>query len=383
MGGIIGAALMVSDTIAHDINNLLMIVAGCCERLTRQAALTPAQVAELERIALATNQAASLTSQLIATNRGTDVGPSATDLAEALRRGVHLLEHSLGDGVRIEMRLGARNAWVPMSDGQISQVLINLALNARDAMPDGGVFTISTGVLALDATAAATHRLPAGEYVDLEVRDNGSGMDAETRAHAFERFFTTKAAGRGTGLGLPSVKRVVEWCGGTIDLRSVPGHGTRFTILLPLVDEPPPHDLPADDQSMLRAHAGETVMVAEDEPVVREIVASLLRGLGYDTLEAASAEEALAALSAHRIDVLVSDIDLPDLNGVELAGRLAAKSPATKVLFMSGYGDEGSLPSGIPHGSAFMQKPFTGPALAQKVRDMLDATPSASPAGPR
>jgi CheY-like chemotaxis protein len=374
---------MLSDTIAHDINNLLMIVAGCCERLIRQSAVTPAHVAELERITLATNHAAWLTGQLVAANRGVETPLGSADLGEALAQGTRLLEHALGEHIRIEMHVTPRQTWVPLSEGEITQVLINLALNARDAMPEGGVLTISTDVVDLDASVATPHRLTPGEYVTFEVRDNGAGMSPETRARAFDRFFSTKPPGRGSGLGLASVKRVVERCGGAIDLHSTSGEGTRFTMLLPLIGTPPPSDAPREDEAVVRAHPGETVLVAEDEPVVRDIVASILRTLGYDTLEASSAEEALAVANRQRIDLLVADVDLPGLSGVELADRLAGDSPGTKVLFMSGYGDEGSLPSNVVRASAFMQKPFTGRTLGQKVRDVLDMTRSPSSAGPR
>ena len=374
---------MVTDTIAHDINNLLMIVSGCCDRLAGQTALTPGQAAELERISLAANQAAWLTSQLVPTARGVISSPEATHLADALGRAARLLEQDLGEHVRVDMRLSSRRTWVPMSEGQVSQVVTNLVLNARDAMPRGGLITIVTDTLTLDGPAAATHRLPPGDYVDLEVRDNGAGMTLETRARAFDRFFTTKAPGKGTGLGLASVKRVVEWCGGTIDVRSIQGRGTRFTMLLPLVGEPKVGDAPASDERGLRARPGEAVMVVEDDPVIRDIVASILAALGYRTAEAPSGKEALARVSEQRLDLVITDLDLPDVHGGELAARLEAAAPGTKVLFMSGYGDEGSLPSGALEAGAFLQKPFTSRTLGEKVRGLLDGPPSAGSAGPR
>jgi CheY-like chemotaxis protein len=370
---------MPGDTVAHDINNLLMIVAGCCERLMRQTALTPAQVAELERISLATSHAATLTAQLVATSRGLDPGPQqSTDLAAALGQAVRLLEHALGERIRIELTLSEARVWVPMGDGEVTQVLINLALNARDAMPNGGVLSISTIIVGNEAGAAGTNSPLPGDYVRLEVRDNGSGMDSETRARAFDRRFSTKPGGRGSGLGLASVKRVVERCGGSIELGSAPGRGTRVTMLLPVVDGGSAPESPAADEPSLHARPGETVMVAEDEPVVRDIVASILRALGYETIEVGSAEEVLKATSARRIDLLVADIDLPDVNGIELGARLATSSPGTRVLFMSGYGDEGSVPHDVLHAAMFLQKPFTGFTLGQKVRAMLDATAGAA-----
>jgi signal transduction histidine kinase len=227
---------MESDILAHDISNLLMIVAGCCERLSANSGLTADQRAELERISLAANHAAWLTAQLKSANHERPRAAGGSDLAAALRRGGRLLEHALGERVTIEMRLAPRTTWVPLSDGEVTQILVNLALNARDAMPHGGILGISTAVVAFDQRTGETARLPAGEYVSLEIRDTGSGMTPETRAHAFDHFFTTKGDGRGAGLGLASVKRIVQQSGGMVDIRSMPGAGTRFTILLPLTE---------------------------------------------------------------------------------------------------------------------------------------------------
>lgn len=360
---------MLSDILAHDINNLLMIVAGCCERLGAQSNLTPDQRAELERISLATNHAGWLTAQLMAANRARPASPPrVTELGAALELGARLLEHALGDRVKIEMQLVPDTTWVAMSDGEVTQILINLALNARDAMPHGGVLGIATTLVTLDERSAETRRLAAGNYVSLEIRDTGSGMTAETRAHAFDRFFTTKADGRGTGLGLASVKRIVQQSGGTVDIRSMPGAGTRFTMLLPMT-EPPAHGAAeAANEGVARARAGERVLVAEDEPVVRDIIASLLRGLGYHAIEASSAEEALATSLDQPVDLVLADVDLPDMSGRDLAERLAERSPATRVLFMSGFDDDAA---GRASG-AFLQKPFTGSTLGRRIRDLLD-----------
>ena len=368
---------MVSDLLAHDINNLLMIVAGCCERLGSQQNLTAEQRIELERIAIATNHAGWLTAQLMAASRERSGPPAVTELGAALGQGARLLEHALGDRISIEMRRSPEAIWVPLNDGEVTQILINLALNARDAMPDGGVLSVATSMVAFDERAAETLRLAPGEYVSIEVRDTGSGMSPETRARAFDRFFTTKSEERGGGLGLASVKRVVQQSGGTIDVRSMPGSGTRFTILLPVAEAPAAASSAAHEAST-RARAGERVLIAEDEPVVRDIVASLLRDLGYETIDAASAAEALDIAVNQRIDLLLADVDLPDMSGRDLAERLAARAPVTRVLFMSGFNDERA--AGLHVDAAFLQKPFTGSALGRKVRDVLDGT--AAPAEP-
>ena len=359
---------MLSDILAHDINNLLMIVSGCCDRLAAQANLTPGQRAELERISLATNHAGWLTGQLLAANRERPAAAPVTELGAALGVAARLLEHALGERIRIDMQLAPHMTWVPMNDGEVTRILVNLALNARDAMPHGGVLGISTTAITLDERAGETLRLPAGKYVSLDVRDSGSGMTAETRAHAFDRFFTTKSDGRGSGLGLASVKRIVQQCGGSVEIRSVPGTGTRFTILLPVVDAPTVDAADASADAAMRARPGERVLVAEDEPVVRDIVGSLLRDLGYDIVEAASAEEALLTATDQRVDLVLADVDLPDMSGRDLAERLAHQSPATRVLFMSGFAEDlENRGSG-----AFLQKPFTGATLGRKIRDVLD-----------
>jgi CheY-like chemotaxis protein len=266
------------------------------------------------------------------------------------------------------MHLAPRPTWVRMNEGEVTQILINLALNARDAMPHGGVLAISTAVVALDEHAAETLRLAAGEYVSLEIRDSGSGMTTETRAHAFDRFFTTKADGRGSGLGLASVKRVVQQNGGSIDVRSMPGAGSRFTILLPLAKAAGATAPEPSSEDVLRARPGERILVAEDEPVVRDIVASLLRGLGYQTIEVASAQDALTTALNESVDVVLADVDLPDMNGHDLAVRLTERAPAARVLFMSGFNEET-----VARGSgAFLQKPFTRTALGRKLRTILD-----------
>jgi two-component system cell cycle sensor histidine kinase/response regulator CckA len=244
-------------------------------------------------------------------------------------------------------------------------------------MPDGGRFTIRTQPVRL--TSEASGGLPAGAYVELTVGDTGTGMANETRARAFEPFFTTKAAERGTGLGLATVARIVQQAGGGIRLDTAPGAGTVFSILLPLQTMAPAH--PVDPEHPAATPSGsETALVVEDDPAVREIVATMLRDLGYRALEAAGLADAMAAIQTEgrRIDLLVSDVMMPDLNGPELADRLRAEVNGLKVLFMSGYNDDDGLAVRLAMpGIAFIRKPFTRVALARCVRDVLDATPGA------
>jgi CheY-like chemotaxis protein len=362
----------LAANLAHDLNNLMMIVAGSCERLSACSALSEHHRREIERIVTAVNHASWLTNQLLAGSRGAGASSGTTDLAAALVQTLRLLEHSLGHGITLEMDLTPLPTWVRMSKGAIAQVLINLAINARDAMPEGGFLKIVTERQTLDAAAAEARGLAEGDYVRLVVRDTGTGMSAETQARAFDRLFTTKPAGRGTGLGLASVRWAVEQCGGSVNLHSATGEGTVFTILIPIAAEARISDVAADD-ARLATSLGETVLVVDDEAVVREIVAAMLRDFGYTVIEAASADEALAvASSIGRIDLLLADIAMHEVSGLELARQLAAIAPDVKVLFMSGYDDRVQYAEAADVKGAFLQKPFTSSRLGQRVREVLE-----------
>jgi hypothetical protein len=362
---------LLTGGIAHDFNNLLMIVAGHCEKLRAQQTLTDAQRAGLEQIAVAADHAASLTTQLLALSRRSTAESGAIDLHAALTQTGRLLDRTLGEQMMVDMQLAAEPAFVRLNRSDVGQILINLAMNARDAMPAGGRFSIRTRLVALaegDVSGAA-----AGRHVELTVSDTGAGMSAETRERAFEPFFTTKASDRGTGLGLSTVARIVKQSGGAIGLESAPGEGTRFTILLPVI--PPGDAAPAAlDQDASVPMGSETALVVEDDPAVREIVAAMLRGLGYRALEAAGLDDALSVLRDEaRVDLLLSDVIMPDSSGPELAARLTQESPGLKVLFMSGYNEEPAGGGGAePVESATIRKPFTRAALAQRVRAVLD-----------
>jgi len=373
----------VAGAVAHDFNNLLMIVVRCCEHLLEAPGLEPEHRTELEQIALAADHGAALASQLLALTGRTHAEPHPIDLAAAVSQTLRLLRRPLGDRIAVRSVPGAEPAWVRMHEGEVGQVLINLAINARDAMPDGGVLTVTTGRLTLDEAGAARRGLAAGTYVTLQVGDSGFGMTEDVRARAFERFFSTKPAGRGTGLGLASVADVVRMRHGAIEMRSEPGEGTEVTILLPLVS-PDAGRLPArgGDAPVQRARPGERVLVVEDDPVVRDIVGSILRELGYETAEACSGADALARAGAgdRPFDLLVTDLALPDIPGEELAGRMAEACPATKVLFISGYADQAAPPAHDTAGAPFLQKPFSGRVLGRKVREVLDA-PAPAPRG--
>ena len=371
----------LASTIAHDLNNLLMIVAASCERLSATA-IPAGSRAEIERISVATTHASALTAQLLAAGRGARVHSGATDLGTALIQTARLLEHSLGRAIDIEMNLSPLATWVGMSEGAIAQVMINLALNARDAMPGGGRFAVSTSLVTLDDASAAARAVTPGRFVRLDVCDNGTGMSIETRARAFERFFTTKPEGRGTGLGLASVQWAVEQCGGAVELHSASGAGTHVSVLLPVVEPGAPASV-APSEALLKAPAGEIILVAEDEPVVREMVAGFLRGFDYTVIEAGGAEEAMTLLtSAPRIDVLLADIAMPDGSGLELAKQFANRSPETRIVFMSGFDDGVSAVPTSEQSIVFLQKPFTSRTLGERVREAL-ARPTTAAADQR
>jgi two-component system cell cycle sensor histidine kinase/response regulator CckA len=368
---------LLAGGIAHDFNNLLMIVAGYCESLRKAADLPDAQRTGLEQIAIAAEQATSLTAQLLALSRRAAVEPAIMDFHAALEQTRKLLDRTMGDDIAIAMELAAAPVHVRMNRSDVGQILINLAINARDAMPSGGTFTIRTTVVSIRPEVTRPDLTP-GAYVELTVSDTGSGMAPETRARAFEPFFTTKSAGAGTGLGLASVARIVKAAGGEIHLESSPGAGTSFVILLPLQSASGTATEASDRQDLSLA-GSETALVVEDEPAVREIVATMLRDLGYRTLEASGLSDAIAVAVADEgpIDILVSDMVMPDVDGAELARRLRQRLPALKVLFMSGYNDDEGPPGSEPStAESFIRKPFTRLTLARKVREALHTQPT-------
>jgi len=288
------------------------------------------------------------------------------DLVKNLGR---MLRRLIGEDLALLTELGPDLGAVRVDPGQVEQVLVNLAVNARDAMPDGGRLTIRTANV--DVSEAA--ELPIGRYVLIEVADTGTGMDAATMARAFEPFFTTKERGKGTGLGLASVYGIVRQSGGHIGLTSAPGAGTTFRIHLPRVDAPvdAAHEAPAVAPP---AAGTETILVAEDEQMVRVLVRKVLEQAGYTVLLAGGGSEALQLAERHTgpIHLLVTDVVMPGMSGRELARQLVTKRAGTKVLFLSGYADDAVARHGVLEpGTAFMQKPFTPSALARRVREVL------------
>lgn len=372
---------LLAGGVAHDLNNLLTIVAGSCDTLRTRDGWPDAERSRLDSIAVAADQAASLTGQLLALSRPTVAGADVIDLHAALLQTGRLLDRTIGKDISIEMPLASTLVFVRMSRSDVGQILINLAFNARDAMPDGGIFRVSTRTRTLGTERPHGRQLPPGDYVELTVSDTGTGMAAETRARAFEPFFTTKPSERGTGLGLATVARIVQQCGGEIQLETAPGRGTTFSIFLPI--QQPDRAVPVDVEEPQAAPRGsEAALVVEDDPEVRDIVGTMLRDLGYDVVEAAGSADALSAVraSARRIQLLVADVMMPGATGPELAERLRHEVPGLKVLFMSGYNEDGTAENVERAEAAFIRKPFTRLALARRVREVLDTGRAAASA---
>jgi CheY-like chemotaxis protein len=328
------------------------------------------------QIGQAAERAAGLTRQLLTFSRQQVLEPKVLDLNALVAGAERLLRRLLGEEVRLVTKLEPYLSRVRADPGQLDQVILNLAVNARDAMPQGGTLTFETRNLGLHPAYAA--RLPGlrlGRYVVLAVTDTGCGMSPEVQARIFEPFFTTKGVGKGTGLGLAVVHGIVEQSGGHLEVCSLPGVGTTFRLYLPAVQEAATAAA-ADEPSAPPAGRGETVLLVEDEEAVRALSLLLLEGLGYRVLEAANAEEALRLVDegGQKPDLLLTDVVMPGRNGRELAEALRRQDPGLKVLFQSGYTGEVVVGHGVVEGEmAFLQKPFTRDALAKKVRAVLDA----------
>jgi CheY-like chemotaxis protein len=286
-----------------------------------------------------------------------------------------MLRRLLGERVELATELDPGLGYVNADPAQLEQVIVNLALNARDAMPDGGRLTIATRETSV-SDVEPEHAMSPGDYVVLSVSDTGSGMSPEVQQHVFEPFFTTKAEA-GTGMGLAMVYGIVKQSGGYVWCDSVPGKGTTFTIYLPRVGAPA-HELPAPTPASL-PRGSETILLVEDEAFVRHVVREMLESCGYEVVEAANGEDALAADEGHAVDLLVTDVVMPGMTGAELARRLGERRPGLKAIYMSGYTDDALGRHGVlEDGIAFLQKPFTVDLLAHKVRDVLGAREAAA-----
>ena len=366
--------------VAHDFNNLLTVILSYSDLLLEDLPAGSAPRDDIGQIRKAAQGASELTRQLLAFSRQQVLQPKVVDLNAAVTGIERLLGRVLREDIQLRCTLADDAGAVRVDPGQLEQVLMNLAVNARDAMPQGGQLTIETGNVDLDEAYMQAHPMAApGRYVMLAVTDTGMGMDAATQARIFEPFFTTKDVGKGTGLGLATVQGIVQQSGGFIWVYSEPNHGTCFKIYLPRVDEPVSA---AASESVDSTRGTETVLVVEDVAAVRAVIRKMLERYGYRVLDAADGEAAVrvADASGEHIHLLLTDVVMPNINGRDLAALFAKTRPTTKVLFMSGYTDDAIVRHGIlEEGIAYLQKPFTPQSLAWKVRGVLDAG-SARPA---
>ncbi len=361
--------------IAHDFNNILTVILSYASVLVRSHGLSPGARADVDQIVEAAKRAAQLTRQLLSFSRHQVLQPHVLDLDAVIADMRKLLARLLGEDVELRCEPSRATGRIYADAGGIGQVLMNLAVNARDAMPHGGTLTIATDDVVLDEAKARPIGIAAGAYVRLTVRDTGIGMDAATKARLFEPFFTTKGVGVGTGLGLATALSIVQQSGGAITVDSEPGAGATFAIYLPRTDRTAAERV---TQRPPRATRGtETVLLVEDDASVRELATRVLASDGYRVLEAASADEALAIAhetKADAIDLVLSDVVMPGMSGIEMWQRLRELRRDMRVLWISGYTDDNVERRGLDSsGPGFLRKPFTPEMLAARVRDALDA----------
>ncbi len=360
--------------VAHDFNNLLAVIFGHCEMLAMKLPLDSPGRDSVDQIGRAAERAATLTRQLLAFSRQQVLEPQVLDLNLLVADMEKMLQRLIGENVRLITILQPGLNRVLADAGQIDQIIMNLAVNGRDAMPQGGSLTLQTRDLELDAAhAKAESGLRPGRYVLLSVSDTGCGMTPEVQARIFEPFFTTKGVGQGTGLGLSVVPGIVQQSGGHIVVHSLPGIGTTFKIYLPAVGELATRPLQSAPVKPVRG--SETILLVEDEVPVRKITTLLLESLGYQVQVATSGEEALRLAQGNRekLDLLMTDVVMPGMSGRELAEVLRARDAGLKVLFQSGHSGATLVCHGVVDTEvAFLQKPFTLDALSRKLREVLD-----------
>jgi len=366
----------LASGVAHDFNNLLTIIMGYSDLLLERVSLPDGMRSPVKEIEKAADQAASLTRQLLAFTRKQVLQPHIVDLNSLLTNVDKMLRRMIGKNIELVTHLPSGLGRVNADPGQIEQVITNLAVHARDAMPQGGQLTLEAANVELDSSYASSQEsvLP-GHYVMIAVSDTGIGMDAETRARVFQPFFTAKQRGEGMGLALATLYGIVRQSEGHIWVYSEPGKGTTFKVYLPRIDQAveviAPTQVPVDELS----RGSETILLAEDEEAVCSLVRGVLESRGYDVLETKGANDALEIGERHKkhIHLLLTDVVMPQMSGRELAEHLAPLHPETKVLYMSGYADHAVVQHGLlDPGTVFLQKPFTPDALTLKVREVLD-----------
>jgi CheY-like chemotaxis protein len=368
--------------VAHDFNNLLTVITGFCELLLRTHDLDDPSRALVEEILRSGERAATLTRQLLAFSRKQMLLPQVISFNAVVADMEKMLRRVIGEDIDLVSVPGPDLGYVLADKGQLAQVILNLVVNARDAMPRGGKLTLETANVYFDEAYAATHpEVRPGAHVMLAVSDTGCGMTEEVRAHVFEPFFTTKEPGKGTGLGLATVFGIVKQSGGHITVYTEVGVGTTFKLYLPLVGE---RSRKVQPEIAVRElpQGTETILLVEDADPVRALAREVLQRSGYTILEARHGLEALVVAEQFKgkIDLLVTDVVMPQMGGPELAKLLRDARPGTKVLYLSGYTDDAVFRHGLLEGeTAFVQKPFAMAVLARKVREVLDRELSSLP----
>ena len=361
--------------IAHDFNNLLTAIIGYSDLLLSEVGNDARLRAQIEEIGGAGRRAAVLTSQLLTFSRKQVRQPKVLDLNEVIIGIEKMLRHLIGEDIDMQTITRSGLARIKADPGQIEQILLNLAVNSRDAMPNGGKLTIESAAVDLDEAYAHTHAdIMPGRYVMLAVSDTGHGMDDETKSRIFEPFFTTKEQGKGTGLGLSTVFGIVKQSGGHIWVYSEPGHGVVFKIYFPRVDAVT-ESLAEEAESAASRNGTETILLVEDDESVRELSRSILQRQGYTVLASEGAATALKAFGTRdsAVDLVITDVVMPQMSGADLVAELKQRHSTVKVLYVSGYTEEATIHRGvIEKGVNFLQKPFTPDSLARKVRQVLD-----------
>ena len=360
--------------VAHDFNNMLTVISGYNRMILDDLSTLDPLRGYAEEILKAADRAGALTNQLLAFSRRQIMQPRVINVNHVIGQTEKMLHRLIGEDIELALALSPEVGNIKADPNHVEQALVNLAVNARDAMPLGGRLTIETGNVHLDETYAKTHMgVNPGDFVMIAVSDNGHGMDGETRRRIFEPFFTTKEKGKGTGLGLATVYGMVKQTGGDIWVYSEPGQGTTFKLYFPVVAEPLTEPLTSDTEQARRS-ATETILVVEDEKAVRELTVKLLRQLGYTILTAASGAEAIEVSKAHasEIALLLTDVVMPNMSGRQLADVLLEGRPEMKVLYLSGYTENTVVHHGVlDAGVDFLPKPFSREVLARKLREVL------------
>lgn len=356
--------------VAHDFNNLLGIITACMELL--RSRVQPENLEYVDNVAEAAKRGAALTRQLLAFGRRQPLQAQILDLNERLKEASRLLKPLMGDDVDILLPSRGATAVVEADPGQLDQILLNLAVNSRDAMPHGGKFIIDTGVFDLDESFAREHSMTRGRFVMLAVSDTGIGMDEATRTRIFEPFFTTKETGKGSGLGLATVYGIVKQSGGHIWVYSEPGRGTTFKIYLPSAEHKLGLGSEARTEALPVRREGTVILLAEDDALMRQLTRKMLEEHGYQVLEAVDGEAALSVITkSHRIDLTLTDVVMKGMNGPELALRVMDSHPEMKVVYMSGYTGELVAHQGLQAGIRLLEKPFTRAALLKTIDEAL------------